>query len=132
MIQQTIRVMANDTDFTQRIHYSAIFRYFEQADAEFFQHIGISYKSLYEQGYGAPRVRVECDYLGAIRFGDEVTVRTGIARIGNTSFTYAFHFYIAGDLVAKGSMTIVFIDLTTERPVPIPAHVRAELEKHLQ
>ena len=131
MLQHKFRIKAKDTDFTQRIHYSAIFRYFEEADYKFFDHIGVSYKSLYAEGYGTPRVRVECDYLGAMRFEDDIVCDIAISRIGNTSFTYAFDFFSGDNRVARGSMTIVFIDQTTERPVPIPDFVRKKLEAYV-
>ena len=64
MITKKIRIQFVDTDASGRIHYSAIFRYFEIMDHDFFRRIGYSYKKIFQLGLDMPRVHVECSYLG--------------------------------------------------------------------
>lgn len=54
-----------------------------------------------------PRVSVSCDYVSAVRFGDEVAIAVAVAEIGRTSITYSFQFEQAGRLVAKGRVVAV-------------------------
>ncbi|SDM35428.1 thioesterase family protein [Bacillus sp. OK048] len=130
MITKNIRIQFVDTDLSQRIHYSSIFRYFEIMDHDFFRRIGYSYKKIFQLGLDMPRVHVECSYLGNIEYDDELEVQASISKIGKSSYTFSFSFYKENILVAKGGITNVFIDRSTGKSVPIPDFIRSELLKH--
>ncbi len=132
MFTKKIRIQFVDTDASTRIHYSAIFRFFEMMDHEFFRHIGYSYIDLFHMGYDLPRVHVDCDFSGMVEYDDELEVHALIAKIGNSSFTYEFRFYKEDQLVVKGGITIVFIHRLSGDKVRIPDFIRNELEKHLE
>ncbi|MBM4764995.1 thioesterase family protein [Bacillus sp. B15-48] len=132
MITNQFRIQFVDTDLTQRIHYSSIFRYFERLDHDFFRKIGYSYHDLFEQGFEMPRVHVECNYLGEIQYDDLLEAQVTVAKIGNSSFTYLFQFMKEGQIVIKGTMSIVFISRSTGKKVPIPDFIKSQLEKHLE
>ncbi len=132
MITNKIRIQFVDTDASERIHYSAIFRYFEIMDHDFFRTIGYPYKKIIQLGFDVPRVHVECSYLGEIGYDDELEGQVSISKLGNSSYTLSFQFYKEDALVAKGSLTNVFIDRNTGKSVKIPESIRTELMKHLQ
>ncbi|MBB6447645.1 acyl-CoA thioesterase [Bacillus benzoevorans] len=132
MITKKIRIQFVDTDASGRIHYSAIFRYFEIMDHDFFRRIGYSYKKIITLGLDIPRVHVECNYLGNIEYDDELEVRVSISKIGNSSYTLSFGFYKEDVLVAKGSLTNVFVDRESGKSVKIPEFIKTELAKHLE
>ncbi|MDR7236398.1 acyl-CoA thioesterase [Neobacillus drentensis] len=130
MITKKIRIQFVDTDQSGRIHYSSIFRYFEILDHDFFRRIGYSYKKIFQLGLDMPRVHVECNYQGNIEYDDELEVQASIVKIGKSSYTFSFSFYKENILVAKGSLTNVFIERTSGKSVPIPDFIRTELLKH--
>lgn len=132
MLTKKIRIQFVDTDMSQRIHYSAIFRYFEILDHEFFRSIGYPYKEIFELGLDMPRVHVECSYLGEIGYDDELEAQVSVEKTGNSSFTLTFYFYKEDKLAAKGRLTNVFIDRHTGKSVPIPESIKIELVKHLE
>ena len=59
-----------DTDTSGRIHFTSLFRYFEAAEEEFLSSIGCHYLVIEEEEKDVtfPRVHVECDFLGQLRF----------------------------------------------------------------
>ena len=128
-----IRVQFKDTDLSQRIHYTALFNYFEVADHDFYRNIGFSYNQLIEQGYHMPRAHVECDYLGMIEYDDVLLIKTSISKIGNSSFSYLFQVSqkASGLEVARGSMVIVFIDKHSGKPLQLPEFFKEKLKEHL-
>ena len=131
MYKKNIHIQFVDTDASQRIHYSSVFRYFEILDHEFFKSIGHSYKQLFSEGYEMPRVHLDCIYLGSIEYDDVLEAQISIAKVGNSSFTYTFDFYKENQAVIKGTMTIVFIKSIDGKKTAIPDAIKAELEKHL-
>jgi acyl-CoA thioester hydrolase len=76
-------------------------------------------------------VRVEVDYLGETRFGEDVTVRTGVERIGNSSFVLLQSVEQNGATTARGRTTLVHFDAKTRRSAPIPDEIRPKLAGHM-
>jgi acyl-CoA thioesterase FadM len=54
-----------------------------------------------------PRVSVACDYVSAVRFGEEVDIAVTVEAIGRASITYAFRFSQASRDVARGRVVAV-------------------------
>ncbi|HLY31330.1 MAG TPA: thioesterase family protein [Ktedonobacterales bacterium] len=129
-----IRVPFVDVDSSQRIHFTAFFRYIEVAEHELMRAIGMPYSSaLFE--YAFPRVHLECDFKRAIRYDDQLDITARIERVGDSSWTVAFTGNRvessdqtgSGAVVATGRMTIVSMDPATERAAPIPDRLRRAL-----
>jgi acyl-CoA thioester hydrolase len=124
-----IRVAFVDVDSSQRIHFTAMFRYFEIAEHDLMRAIGLPYATALQE-YRFPRVHLSADFRGPIRFDDVLDIETRVERVGNTSWTLGFAVRTVPDatLVAEGRMTIVALDPVTERPIPLPAPLRTALE----
>ena len=75
-------------------------------------------------------VRIEVDYLAETRFGEDVEIRTRVARLGNSSLQLAQEVWQGGIVTARGLATLVNFDPVTRRACPIPESIRAELERH--
>ena len=132
-----VRVSFADVDSSQRIHFTAMFRYFEIAEHELMRAIGQPYATmLYESAF--PRVHLECDFRGAVLYDDQLDVEARVDRVGTSSWTVAFtarHAEVPetrrgatpGQVVAEGKMTIVAMHAETERSQPIPEDLRAAL-----
>ncbi len=121
-----VRIRFVDTDASQRIHYTAMFRYFEAAEFEFLRRLGTNYMDFPEHGF--PRVHVECDYKGSTRCDDLLSIAVEVEKLGNTSLTYAFRANTPEGLpIASGKITVVCLSKETGKPVAIPAAMRAAL-----
>ena len=133
----TIRVPFHDVDSTGRIHFTAIFRYMEIAEHELRRSIGFPEATSFKD-IAFPRVHVECDFRGAIRYDDELTVEAQVDRVRHSSWTVAIIVRITQEagkieqqgvspLVAEGYMTMVAMDRRTERAIPLPEALRSAL-----
>ncbi len=76
---------------------------------------------------GFPRVRVECDYTGALVYDDLMDIAVTVDRVGRASFTLGFDVTVEGRHCARGKVTIVCIDRETQRPIPLPENLRSAL-----
>ena len=125
------RVRFVDTDFSTRIHYSALFRHFEIAETEFLRSLGVGYAHWFERGYSLPRVHVEADYVAPLNFDDEIDIEVQIERIGEASLTLGFRVIkIAdGNEAARGRIVGVCMDVRSGKSTPIPADIREALEQ---
>ncbi len=124
----TTRVRFIDTDASGRIHYTAMFRYFEAAEVEFLRSLEITYAS--RTNYSFPRVHVECNYRLALTYDDSIEVELRVGNIGTTSLQFDFLVLKAGKVAADGLVKAVFMDSTTFKAIPIPADVYQKLSDY--
>ena len=74
-------------------------------------------------------VKVEVEYVDQIYLANEVEIRTGIDKIGNSSFTIEEEIHQTGRLCAKGKSIYVNYNFETEKPEAIPETIRNKLNK---
>jgi len=122
------RIRFIDTDASGRIHYTAMFRYFESAEIEFMREFGLIYE---RGGYAFPRVHVECDFFLAIVHDDLIDIEVSLTQLGKSSMRFQFHALKSGALAAKGAVVIVCMDKATQRATAIPTALRDQLAKKL-
>ncbi len=124
-----VRIRFIDTDTSGRIHYTAMFRYFESAEIEFMRSLGVNYGA---HGFGLPRVHVECDFLMAIGYDDLVAIEVCLTKLGRSSIRLEFCARKRGELAAKGAIVVVCMDKETQSAIPIPDELRARLQPALR
>ncbi|MGZ3583851.1 MAG: acyl-CoA thioesterase [Ktedonobacterales bacterium] len=136
-----VRVPFVDIDSSQRIHYTAMFRYMELAEHELMRRIGMPYATTL-QGIAYPRVHLSCDFRGPIVFDDQLVIDAHVERVGASSWTVGFvarHLcgpgqpdvtlgeVQPGEVVAEGRMVIVAMDPSTDRSTALPEELRRAL-----
>lgn len=75
--------------------------------------------------------RTEIDFVAQIHYGSEVTLKTAIEKLGNSSFVVLHEAWQGGVCVARGKAVQVAFDFATQKSHRIPDGPRAELAKHL-
>lgn len=75
-------------------------------------------------------VETSCSYFESVAFPETIEAGFGVERLGNSSVTYRIGIFREGGerAAAQGRFTHVYVDRATQRPVPIPAALRAALE----
>lgn len=138
-----IRVPFVDVDSSERIHFTAMFRYMELVEHELMRGIGMPYATTL-QDVAFPRAHLSCDFRGAIAFDDQLVIDARVERVGTSSWTVGFvarHLCgpgqpdavigeaQAGEVVAEGRMVIVAMDRSTGRSTVLPEGLRRALKE---
>jgi len=71
----------------------------------------------------------QCTYVQSASFPDALDAALRVAAIGTSSVTYEVAIFRAAELCAHGRFVHVFVDRSSRRPTPIPARLRAALER---
>jgi len=129
------RVEFRDTDAAGIVHFSAFFFWMESVEHELLRSVGVAVVDRGADGVDAswPRVSASCDYLSAVRFGDELEVSVSVEAVGRTSVTYAFAFAHDGRSVARGRVVAVRCLMrpgAKPEAVAIPADIVRRLDAH--
>ena len=75
-------------------------------------------------------VETQCHYFSPIAFPSKVHAGLRVASLGNSSVRYEVGLFRDDDpmAAAKGHFVHVYVDRATNKPVPLPAKLRAALE----
>jgi YbgC/YbaW family acyl-CoA thioester hydrolase len=122
------RVQFSETDLAGIAHFSAYFRFMEEAEHALWRAAGLSIGAAEKTG-GWPRVSAAFDYKSPLRFEDEFDVVVRIAEITRRSIRYGFTITRGDTLVGTGTMTAVCTRKEDGqlRAVDLPADVVARL-----
>jgi 4-hydroxybenzoyl-CoA thioesterase len=119
-----LKVRFGDIDHAGIAYYPNLFHYLHIAFEEFFEsHVGIPYPDLLDRDrIGFPTVRVATEFLEPIRYGDILSIRITVPRIGISSADILFEAtkQEATSPCFVSRQTVVAVDMGTFRPVPIP------------
>ena len=132
----TIRVRYGDTDQMGFAYYAHYLRWFEIGRAEMLRALGTSYRRVEEQGTSLPVVEAHWRYLKPARYDDELTLETGVARLGRASVRFAYRVLRGegGELLATGHTEHCFLgrDGRPGRPGAALAGMLARAPKAMQ
>jgi acyl-CoA thioester hydrolase len=122
------RVQFSETDLAGIAHFSAYFRFMEEAEHALWRAAGLSIGAAEKTG-GWPRVSAAFDYKSPLRFEDEFDVVVRIAEITRRSIRYGFTITRGDTLVGTGTMTAVCTRKEDGqlRAIDLPADVVARL-----
>jgi 4-hydroxybenzoyl-CoA thioesterase len=82
-----------------------------------------------EERVGVPAVRIEVDFLAPSKIGDSLCLRLSVKRIGNKSFTLVVEGSVGEQVRIRAVLVRVVARLDGLHGVPIPAPLRAQLER---
>jgi acyl-CoA thioester hydrolase len=125
-----ISVLWGDEDSFAHVNNVAYLRWCETARVEYLRRIGL-FPELPPQGLGPIIASVTCHYRRPLKYPDTVAVGTRVRSIGNSSFRMGHRIVsrTAGVIAAEAESTMVTVDYSTGKPVPVPEHIRTAIAR---
>ena len=121
------RVRYSDAD-AQKIVFNANYSvYFDDTLTDFLDAAGLGIDEMQARGYEIVLRRMELDFLGSAKIGDEMCVGMRFIRFGNTSMTARGQVWIDGHPehpLVEELATHVIVDAQTFQPTPIPDFIK--------
>lgn len=128
MPELTLMPRFAETDALGHINNTTLGVWFESARLPLFR---IFVPDLRAAAWNVMLRHTEYDFLAELFYGEEVTIRSRVAKIGNSSITVEHEAWQAGKLAAKGIAVLVHFDPASKRKLEIPASHREQLTKFL-
>lgn len=129
MLKMIVTPRFGEVDGLKHVNNNVIGEWFELAREELYRYF-IPDLDLSLEKWNLILVRNETDFLGQIRYGQNVEIRTYILKIGNSSFTIGNEVWQNNELMAKGKSVIVHYDFINEKSIRIPEDIREKLKVH--
>jgi acyl-CoA thioester hydrolase len=128
MFELQLEPRFSDTDALGHISNTALPVWFEQARTPVFR---IFHPTLEAETWPLIIARMEIDLLAQSYWHIPVRIRTGIGKIGNSSFHVIQEAWQGDKQIARGVAVLIHFDYETEKSLPIPDGTRAKLSEHL-
>ena len=127
MFEQTVTPRFYETDAFGHVNNTVVTGWFETGRAPLFVLFG---RGGNPESLPLILARVEVDFVAQIYYGSDVTLRTGIERIGNSSFVVTQQAWQNDALVARGRAVQVYFNHEEQASAPIPDDFREGLARH--
>lgn len=128
-----IRVRYAETDQMGYVYYGNYAQYYEIGRVEALRNLGISYKSVEENGIMLPVLNFSIKYFKPAYYDDLLTLKTTIKEIPRARINFEYETYNEnGELLNKGETTLVFIDAKTNKPCAAPQFFIEKLNRYIE
>ena len=109
-----------DMDALGHVNNAAYFTFMEQARLEW---LGKHAPDAYKNGIGPVIANASCTYRIPLVYPKDVEVRMYLGAPGRSSIDSHYEIVADGTIYADGAAKIVWVDLTTGKSTPLPAHI---------
>ncbi|GAA4818427.1 thioesterase family protein [Litoribaculum gwangyangense] len=124
-----IRVRYGETDQMGVVYHGNYTLYLEMGRIEWLRKLGISYKSMEENGIMLPVVSLTINYKKSAGYDDLIHVKTQLKNIPTAKIEFDYEITNElGEILTTASTTLVFIEMKTKRPIKAPDYILKALE----
>ncbi|WP_395345698.1 acyl-CoA thioesterase [Ningiella sp. W23] len=124
MLVETFDVRFYETDALKHVSNTVLVGWFEAARFPIFK---LFTPELDLDNWPLILANYHVDFLQQIYMAPAVSVKTGIQKIGNSSFVVYQELWQDENLKAKGTTTLVHFDYQSQRSAKIPDDIKAQL-----
>tara|TARA_R110000765_G_scaffold143218_4_gene244753 strand:- start:267 stop:665 length:399 start_codon:yes stop_codon:yes gene_type:complete len=117
----SFRIRYSETDQMGVVYHGNYAQYLELARVEWLRSLGISYKTMEEDGIMLPVISLLINYIKPALYDDLITVKVILKK--KPAVRIEFDYEItneAGDLLATANTVLVFMDMKRKRPTKCP------------
>lgn len=129
MLTEQFNVRFYETDALQHVSNTVVVGWFETAREPIFR---MFTPELDLQNWPLILASYKVDFLKQLYYGQSVSVKTWISRIGKSSFDVYQEVWQRDECCASGTTTMVHFDYQAQSSCPIEGELKQQLEAHLK
>lgn len=113
IIESNFHVRYAETDAMGVVHHAAYLVYFEEARSHYMRELGSDYANIESDGFRLPVSEVGLRYVGSLRYGDRVIIRTWVEENKSRRIRFAYEVCKEGDetVLVTGFTQHIWTDL---------------------
>lgn len=128
-----IRVRYGETDQMGYMYYGNYAEFFEVGRVEMLRSLGMTYRSMEEDGIMMPVLEMKCRYLKPARYDEEISVRVIMKKMPGVRIVFNYElFNEGGELIHEGETTLAFVNMERNRPCLPPRDFQEKLYPFFQ
>ncbi|WP_422860174.1 acyl-CoA thioesterase [Flagellimonas sp. S174] len=120
----SFRVRYGETDQMGVVYHGNYAQYLEMGRVEWLRALGISYRSMEENGIMLPVISLQLEYKKSARYDDLLTVKTSLVKTPTVKIEFDYEISNENqELLVKANTVLAFIDMNTQRPTRCPEYI---------
>ena len=128
----TLRVRYGETDKMGFVYYGVYAQYYEVGRVELLRSLGISYKSIEENGFELPVLNFNINYKKPAYYDDKLTLKTSVKEMPTSKIIFFYEcFNDNNQLINYGEISLVFVNKETKKPCRAPEIINRKLSSFL-
>lgn len=128
-----VRVRYAETDQMGYAYYGNYATYYEVGRVEALRQLGFQYKEMEENGIMMPVTDLKCKFLKPARYDELITIRVIIKALPSVRMYFYYEVLDAdGNKLNEGETTLVFINMSTNRPCKAPEYLLEKLSPYFE
>ena len=128
----TLRVRYGETDKMGFVYYGVYAQYYEVGRVELLRSLGISYKSIEENGFELPVLNFNINYKKPAFYDDKLTLKTSLKEMPTSKIIFFYEcFNDNNQLINNGEISLVFVNKETKKPFRAPEIITRRLSSFL-
>lgn len=125
----SFRVRYGETDQMGVVYHGNYAQYLEMGRVEWLRALGVTYRSMEENGIMLPVISLQIDYKKSARYDDLITVETTLKKPPLVRIEFDYKIYNeTRKLLAEANTVLAFMDMRTNRPTKCPDYILEKLE----
>ncbi|MBO6497596.1 MULTISPECIES: acyl-CoA thioesterase [Roseivirga] len=128
-----VRVRYAETDQMGYAYYGNYATYYEVGRVEALRQLGFQYKEMEENGIMMPVTDLKCKFLKPARYDELITIRVIIKALPSVRMYFYYEVLDAdGNKLNEGETTLVFINMSSNRPCKAPEYLLKKLSPYFE
>jgi acyl-CoA thioester hydrolase len=128
-----LRVRYGETDKMGYCYYGNYAQYFEVGRVEALRTLGLSYKSMEDNGIMLPVSEFQVKYFAPAFYDDLLCIETKITELKGPRLYFDYEITNeTGNLIAKATTLLVFVNSENMRPISPPEYFTSLIEQYEQ
>ena len=126
----SFRVRYGETDQMGIVYHGNYLQYLEMGRIEWLRELGISYKTMEDDGVILPVISVRLKYLKSATYDDLITVRTRIKKVPQVKIEFDYEIFSENrEILVEANTVLAFMDKATNKPIACPEFVLSKIRK---
>lgn len=122
------RVRYGETDQMGYVYYGNYAQFLEVGRVEWLRNIGISYKTMEQNGIILPVTNLNINYLKPAKYDDLLTLKTTLIKYPTVKIEFSYElFNEQNEKLIQASTTLVFVDVKKNKPTKAPTLLTEKL-----
>ncbi len=125
-----IRIRYGETDQMGVVYHGNYAQYLEIGRIEWLKKLGVSYKSMEEDGIMLPVISLHLDFKKSACFDDLIKVKTKLVRIPTARIEFDYEIRNEkGEILTFAKTILAFVNMKTKRPIKCPDYILDKVQK---
>ncbi|WP_350292078.1 thioesterase family protein [uncultured Croceitalea sp.] len=125
----SFRVRYGETDQMGIVYYGNYAQYLEMGRVEWLRDLGVTYKSMENNGIQLPVIHLQLKYIKSAKYDDLITVETILKKKPMVKIEFDYKIYNATrELLVEANTVLAFMDKEKNKPIKCPDYILNKLD----